>query len=314
MSEPYKIIDFHTHSFPEGIAYRAVHKLSHTGNLKNYTNGTIGDLTSSMKHGNISLSVLMPVVTKPEQQESINSIAIQVNSHTESTGLISFGGLHPENYDYKDIIDRLWKLNFKGIKFHPVYQDTPIDDTLYLKIIDYALSKDLYITIHAGKDISMPANGYASVKRLRTLVKEFNSDKIILAHMGGWDEWDEAEEYLVGSNVIFDTAFCLNPIRPSEYLDLSSDTNISNASARCNSQDMPKYQNLHPENNNIRPLLSSEQFVRMVRNHGVDKIIFGSDSPWSEQVESVELIRNSGLTPEEQKQIMCDNPARILGL
>ncbi len=302
------IIDFHTHTFPEGIAYRAVHKLSHTGNLKNYTNGTIDDLTASMKHGAIALSVLMPVVTKPEQQESINSIAIQVNSHTEKTGLMSFGGLHPENYDYKEIIDRLWKLNIKGIKFHPVYQDTPIDDPLYLNMIDYALSKDLYITIHAGKDISMPASGYASVHRLRNLINEFNSDKIILAHMGGWDEWDEAEEFLVGSNVIFDTAFCLNPIRPSEYLVPSSDSE-NQSSRNCSER-----QNLHPENNHTRPLLGSEQFVRMVRTHGIDKVIFGSDSPWSEQMESVDLIRNSGLTPEEQHQILCANPRRILGI
>ena len=276
------IIDFHTHTFPNSIADRALHKLSLNGNLKYYTNGITDGLQTSMRTAGIKYSVLMPIVTKPGQEEDINSIAMLVNSHSDSNGLVSFGGIHPENYNYKEIIDRLWKMGIKGIKFHPLYQDTPVDDPLYLDIIDYALDKDFLITIHAGKDISLPANDYSSVARMKTIVDTFNSYNIILAHMAGWDEWDEAEELLIGKKFTIDTAFCLNPIRPVK------------------------------DGSSIHPLLSPDQFVRMVRNHGVSHVLVGSDSPWSDQGESIELIKSCGLSEKETHMILCENPANLL--
>lgn len=56
-----------------------------------------------------------------------------------------------------------------------------------------------------------------------------------------------------------------------------------------------------------------QQFVRMVRNHGADKILFASDSPWAGQKEFVELFHKMPLTETEKKLISTENAKKILG-
>lgn len=46
--------------------------------------------------------MLQPVVTNPRQQETINKIALTINETSAETGLISFGGIHPDNENYKE--------------------------------------------------------------------------------------------------------------------------------------------------------------------------------------------------------------------
>ena len=58
--------------------------------------------------------------------------------------------------------------------------------------------------------------------------------------------------------------------------------------------------------------LSKEKFVDMVRTHGTDHILFGTDSPWSDQSEALKLIRESGLNNDEIRMILGDNAARLL--
>jgi hypothetical protein len=62
----------------------------------------------------------------------------------------------------------------------------------------------------------------------------------------------------------------------------------------------------------IYRLLPPEQFVRICRKHGVEKILFGSDSPWYDQGESVEWIKRSGLNDAEIEAIFEGNATRLL--
>lgn len=63
-----------------------------------------------------------------------------------------------------------------------------------------------------------------------------------------------------------------------------------------------------PDNN----FLSKEKFVQMIRAHGADHILFGTDSPWSDQSESLKLLRTSGLTADELTAIEGGNAAALL--
>lgn len=60
--------------------------------------------------------------------------------------------------------------------------------------------------------------------------------------------------------------------------------------------------------------LKEEEFIRLARNHGMDRILFATDSPWAGQTEFVEKIRKSALTEEEKEQIFSKNASRLLGL
>lgn len=58
--------------------------------------------------------------------------------------------------------------------------------------------------------------------------------------------------------------------------------------------------------------MPQEQFLRIVRNHGIEKILFASDSPWASQAHFIELLKSMPLTTEEQEFILSKNARYLL--
>ncbi|WP_040198070.1 amidohydrolase family protein [Candidatus Soleaferrea massiliensis] len=57
-----------------------------------------------------------------------------------------------------------------------------------------------------------------------------------------------------------------------------------------------------------------EQFERIVNNHNAKMILFGTDSPWDNQAEELQRMRETGLTPEQLDCILYKNAERLLSL
>lgn len=263
------VIDFHTHIYPEKIAKRTLDFLESRCHVHPYTDGMASGLRASTKEAGLEFSVVLPVVTKPSQFDSINRYALQIQNPEE--GLLSFGGIHPDNEDYKGKLRYLKERGIKGIKLHPDYQGVMFNDIRYKRIISYASELDLIISVHAGFDPGYPDCVHCPPKLAREVIRDVRPGKLVLAHMGGQCRWDEVEEFLVGEQVWFDTAFAF--------------------------KDIP-----------------DEQFVRIVRNHGADRILFGTDSPWAGQKEYVEYLNGLPLTEEEKKKIFEQNARALLGM
>ena len=278
------IIDFHTHTFPEAIAKRALEKLGTAEGLRPHTEGTNKSLTESMESAGVDISILLPVVTKVSQTENVNAIAAVVEEQSGGR-LISFGGIHPEDGEYIQHLDRLKADGVRGIKLHPVFQRTYCDDIRYKRIVDKACDLDMMVLIHAGADISCPDAEFAAADHMLQLVRDVNPNKLILAHMGAWRDWNDAE-WLCSecSGVYVDTAFVL-PIEGREYF---FETGI--------------------------PTMSTEQFCRIVKSIGADRVLFGTDSPWADQLQSISAVRKSGLSEEEIDLILGGNAQRMLGI
>lgn len=281
------IIDFHTHTFPSFLADKAINTLSHNGQIKHYIRGTNDSLISSMNESQVDYSILLPVVTKPTQTETINQNAVAVNEFSKETGLISFGGIHPDNENPKKIIKDLAYKGIKGIKLHPIFQKTYIDDIKYLHIIEYACENDMIVLIHAGYDITIPLYNYANISHIAAMLDTLQPKNIILAHMGGWGCSSQVEGTLLGRDVYFDTALSL--------LRLKSATDTKR----------------QPKEN---PPLSKERFLRFVKKHGASKILFGTDCPWDSQKNVIQFIKNSGLSDNETAAILGGNAAKLLKL
>jgi len=60
--------------------------------------------------------------------------------------------------------------------------------------------------------------------------------------------------------------------------------------------------------------MPEEQFVRMVRAHGADKVLFATDSPWRGQKEFVTRMNEIGLTEEERAQIFSGTAQNLLNI
>lgn len=288
------VIDFHTHVFPEKIAENTIKTMSQQSHATAVTDGTLKGLQSAMQKDKIDYSVVLPVVTKPEQFETINKYAASINKKNR---IYSFGGIHPDNDNITERLTYIKSLGLKGIKLHPDYQNAYIDDKHYIQIIKECIRLDLCCVIHAGLDIGLPVPIHCPPDRIYLMLQEVlkdsqpqtlssasavqmnifdnqkqaSSPKIILAHMGGYLQWQLVEELLVGQDVYFDLAFC--------------------------NQKMPK-----------------EQLIRIIKNHGSHRILYATDSPWAGQKEIVDYVKSLPLSQEDIENILYKNAMKLLGI
>ena len=278
------IIDFHTHTFPDAMAEKTVAILKQKSGTVPFSDGTVKGLSKRAKSAGVKLSIVLPVITNPASTSKINRFAAQQNQSVKETGVFSFGGMHPEVSDYKAAINEIDELGLKGFKIHPAYQQTPLSDIKYKRIIGYAEEKGLIVVSHGGLDIGVDGS-WASPQMAAEVIADVKPERLVLAHMGGWEQWQDVKTYLCGKNVYFDTAFCA--------VDFA-------------------YQKDFPAARQ-KPVLSEKEFTEIVKLHGADKILFGTDSPWGDEKPQIDFINGLNLTKTQKSAIFCDNAKTLLG-
>jgi len=60
--------------------------------------------------------------------------------------------------------------------------------------------------------------------------------------------------------------------------------------------------------------LGADRAVEMIRAHGPERVLFGTDWPWTEQAPDLHRLRNLPLTPSETNAVLFANAAKLLGL
>lgn len=63
----------------------------------------------------------------------------------------------------------------------------------------------------------------------------------------------------------------------------------------------------------ISRFLPQEQCLRIIRAHGADRILFGSDAPWENPADTLQYLRTMPLTDAEFAKITHRNALRLLG-
>lgn len=275
------IIDIHTHVFPDSIAPVTVEKLKHEAHIEAFSSGMKDGLISSMKKAGIDRSVVLQVGTNPAKTGSINDFsASQICSE-----VTYFGAIHPLCEDIKSEIRHISQLGLKGIKLHPVYQGVDIDDKRNLEILYLAGKYDLTVITHAGLDIGFPGVEHVSPGMIKNAVSRVGNVRLILAHMGGWRQWEEARELLSGTGVGIDTSFSHGLLHgiDGRYADEEE-----------------------------AMMLNEEEFLKTIDAFGIDNVYFGTDSPWGDQSTEIRFIRSLPLSDTDREKILGLNAEKIL--
>lgn len=278
------IIDFHTHTFPDRIALQTVQKLQLASHTVAFSDGSASGLRDSMAAAAVQYSVVLPVATNPAKLTSINDVSI---AHDPCDGLIYFGCAHPLAENLQDELGRIAAAGIRGIKIHPVYQGVDIDDIRFLRLLDRAAELGLIVVMHAGDDIGFPGVVRCSPEMTANALRQVPGVKLVLAHMGGWKNWDQVTDQLGGTGCYLDTAFSLGSAAPLEP-DYYTDEELA--------------------------LLNAQQFCTIVRAFGAERVLFGTDSPWTDQKQSKEDILALPLTDSEKAAILGGNARKLLRL
>ena len=278
------VIDLHTHTFPDRISAFAVDKLKRACHTPAYSDGKASGLRTSMRRAGVEWSVVLPVVTNPAKTEGINDVSIEL---TDQDGLIYFGGIHPDIENASEELTRIADAGIKGIKIHPVYQDVNIDDIRFLRILGKAAELGLIVVMHAGDDIAYPGKVRCAPKMIRNAMRQVGPVKLVCAHMGGWRNWECVADMLADTSVMLDTALSLGKMESLEP-GFYTDEELS--------------------------MMGESTFCQLLKVFGANRILFGSDSPWSDQEASISAIRGLPLTQEEKLAVLGGNAQKLLGL
>ena len=278
------IIDFHTHTFPDRIAQKAIAGMQANSHAAAFGSGTLEGLQQSIAASGITHSVVLPVATNPAKLSSMNDSSIALNGQN---GIFHFGAVHPLADNWESELVRLADAGIKGIKIHPHYQGVDIDDIRYLHLIGRAAELGLITVMHSGLDIGFPGVVRCSPAMTASALKQLGNIPIVLAHMGGWKNWSQVADLLAPTGCMLDTAISLGQIYPNE----------------------PG----HYQEEEL-PLLNSDGFCALVQAFGSHRILFGTDSPWADQAAEIQAIQALPLTEEEKENIFFRNAARLLSL
>jgi predicted TIM-barrel fold metal-dependent hydrolase len=183
-----------------------------------------------------------------------------------------FGALHPYSDNWKGVVDDLAARGVKGVKLHPDYQKFFVDEPHCMGVYEYVLGKDLAILFHAGYDEGLGFPTHCPPGRFRKVVDTFPGEKMIAAHMGGMQE-----------NRALDEAEEFLVGQPV-YFDVAY----------------------------ILPLADREQAKRMIQNHGADRVLLGSDSPWGDMKGTIGAVKALGLSETDTRKILGENAAGII--
>jgi len=265
-----KLLDCHTHFFPDENAARYVKMIEENCGIKARSDGRLSSQIANMDKEGVALSVNAPVTMNPEKVGKVNRMMVEFNKKQHR--VISFGSMHPKygNYgDFGEEIKFLADSGIKGIKMHPEYQDFYPDDGIMKGIYEACIKNNIIVMFHSGADAAYDFySTHGTPKRMAQVAETYKELKLILAHLGGFRMWDGVYRNLVGKNVYLDTALAFE--------------------------------------------LDDEGMKNIITEHGVDRILFGSDYPWGGPLETKQRIEKIIEKEEDREKIFHLNAEKML--
>lgn len=264
-----RVFDVHTHAFPDKVAATAIPKLEGGGlwlKAHAYFDGTIGGLVASMDRAGIDRAIVASVATRPEQVAKITDWSISV----ASPRIVPFASIHPDFQNIEAEVERIAAAGLKGLKFHPQYAACPLDDPRVIRIARAAQQANLAMLFHTGYDLAYEKDDLASPLRVRRLHDAVPQLRMVAAHMGGWESWDEVLRHLAGSGVYLETSYTLGRIAP-------------------------------------------DLLAAILRKHPHERLLFGTDAPWTDQKEELAKFVALPLPAAEIRRCLWANALCFIG-
>ena len=299
----YLVIDAHVHTYQtRDIGLQA----KQGSNITDYA-GTVDELLPLMDRAGVSRAVMvnmLPVadmrdaamdklpdgLSRTEREEAIKEIDNRMlgrlerrNSWTcslakDNPGLIPFINLDPlmdENTMTAEILDKVNNQGAKGIKLHPAVQRFFPNDRRLWPAYQTAQQLSLPVICHAGT-FATPIQ-YAQPRNFNEVLASFPNLTLVMAHLG------------MG---FFDEVTSLARTYPSLQFDCCAIIGTTEAAGGP----------------------SDAALTTLIRETGVERVMFGSDFPWFDPAASIERLLSLDFSEQEKRLLLAENAIRIYKL
>ncbi len=216
----YKIIDIHTHTYPEAISEKAVKSLAAFYEFTVDGKGTYADLEAQSVEAGVSGFLLFSVATNGHQVTKVNDsiAALAAKSRERGFETVGFAGIHQDFEDFAGEIERIIGIGLRGVKIHPDIQRLDLLDKRMYELCEIIEGR-IPLYLHMGDN--RPQYRYSEPKKLARLLDRFPKLEVVAAHLGGYQAWDEAVGELAGRpHVWYDTSSALWAMTPEFAVEL----------------------------------------------------------------------------------------------
>jgi len=227
---------------------------------------------------------------------------VSVQCAVYSDRLIPYGSVNPlKDYALDEIKRCHEELKLKGLKMHFANSGVDLKNPEHFnkikKIFAYASKNKIPLLVHQRNGVE--PYGSEDAKKLVGLMAQYPELRIQLAHLGGWGGFDNASyEYL--QTLV--QKLKAHPEIKNFYLDVSGVVMTDKA---------------NPVLVEGMPIPTADDYQKaaaLIRDFGLDKIVFGSDTPLYNSTDDYikAFSENFPLTKKEMKKIFEQTPDKTL--
>lgn len=278
------IIDFHTHCFPDTLAPRAIESLKNhvlRPDLFPTTDGTRAGTERLLAAKGVNRGVVCNIATNPRQQQNVNSFAISLTQ--------AEGSLYPPGSP------------ISPVSLIPLGSLHPLGEKKHAELERLAAAGIRGIKIHPdyiGTDIDSP-----EYDEIFSLCSEL--DMFVLTH-AGFDPYSPGHMHAPPKKI-------LRVHRRYPRLRLIAahmgGFACGEGSVRCLlGEDIWLDTSMSSQRPREREIL-----FRILREHPADRLLFGSDTPWSYISAELNFVRSASLDDERLEKILYKNAQGLLG-
>ncbi|MFB3891899.1 MAG: amidohydrolase family protein [Phycisphaerae bacterium] len=180
--------------------------------------------------------------------------------------------VHPGDPDAADMLKAIAKEGLAGIKLHPMYQDFAADDPKMDAIYAAARDNGLFVVLHCGLDISFPMQDDRAAAVRVRNIIDRHAAKDLKLICTHMGGWRAWDEA--------DKRLVGTPVLFETSFSLKE--------------------------------LGPERAAGMIRRHGVERVLLGSDWPWNSQADAIAQVQALPLTEQDKGKVLWSNAARLL--
>jgi len=184
-----------------------------------------------------------------------------------------FGAIHPDMDGWEDELKRLKDHGVCGLKLNSLLQNIRPDDPRMYKIYEKA-ARHFVMLFHAGGSIKQKDHPGEIQATPQRIAKVLDD----------FPEMTVIAAHFGGNQVLDQMKVHL--LGREVYLDTSYPPNLAE--------------------------LSADEVVSIIRAHGADRVLFGTDFPWETPSRCLEYLRNLKLSEEERQKILGGNARKLL--
>jgi predicted TIM-barrel fold metal-dependent hydrolase len=259
------------------------------------TNHSTFQLLNKMEHYEVNAAIIVPFPS-PGGQFNENATWYEVENQTLMNAmrsypkLMAFAGVNPADFESVNNINTLAiAYNIQGIKFsHQIPMNFNIDDLIGHPLMDIVKRHTLVVMIHVGTGKERGANHvHTTLPYAIQVAKHYPHIKFIFCHLGRLHK---------------DLFIALD--MPNVWMDTAGFSLGYRWSAFVAKESVAIFKNLTPE----------DIIKHLVSQGYEDKLLFGSDEPYTRYDKELGIIQKAHIPIESMEKILGKNLAGLLGL